>query len=188
MRGAIRHLRAREDIVFLFIGGGPKSAAFREAVEREGLGNVQFRPYQPRERLALSLTVPDVHLISLIPALEGLIVPSKYYGVAAAGRPAVFIGDADGELARILRQTDSGVVVAPGDGEGLAGEIVRLREEPEAAARIGANARRVFETRFDKSIGLGQWGEVLGSAGHARPTIATPGLSAGGLRSTCPPC
>lgn len=118
-------------------------------------------PYQPRERLPLSLTLLDVHLISLIPALEGLIVPSKFYGVAAAGRPSVFIGDPEGEIARILRQTDSGVVVEPGDGKGLAGEIVRLREEPEAAARIGANALALFEARFDKRIGLEKWEELV---------------------------
>ena len=43
-----------------------------------------------------------MHLISLLPQLEGLILPSKFYGILAAGRPVVFIGDPDGELARLL--------------------------------------------------------------------------------------
>ena len=45
-----------------------------------------------------SLNVPDVHLISLLPAMESLIVPSKCYGILAAGRPVLFIGDPEGEI------------------------------------------------------------------------------------------
>jgi hypothetical protein len=41
-------------------------------------------------------------LVSLDPALEGLIVPSKFYGIAAAGRPTIFIGAENGEIARLL--------------------------------------------------------------------------------------
>ena len=48
-----------------------------------------MRPYQPKERLGETLSVGDVHLMSLDPALEGLIVPSKFYGIAAAGRPKI---------------------------------------------------------------------------------------------------
>ena len=67
-----------------------------------------FQPDQPREQLAESLSVADVHLISLRPELEGLIVPSKYYSVAAAGRPAIFIGDPKGEIATILQRSQTG--------------------------------------------------------------------------------
>ena len=59
---------------------------------RRGLANVLFKPYQPKEHLKYSLTLPDVHLVSLKPALEGLIVPSKFYSAIAAGRPVIFIG------------------------------------------------------------------------------------------------
>ena len=49
------------------------------------------------------MAAADVHLVSLLPQIEGLIVPSKFYGILAAGRPAIFIGDAEGEIAREIR-------------------------------------------------------------------------------------
>ena len=74
-------------VMFLFVGGGAKRAKLeREAVKR-GLTNFRMRPYQPKENLSETLGVGDVHLVSLVPKLEGLIVPSKFYGIAAAGRP-----------------------------------------------------------------------------------------------------
>jgi hypothetical protein len=61
------------------------------------------------------LGVGDVHLVSLDPALGGLIVPSKFYGIAAAGRPTIFIGDEHGEIARLLEATGCGFTVPSGD-------------------------------------------------------------------------
>src|SRR5262245_3258216 len=87
------------DIVWLFIGGGALYRQFETEIRCRGLRSVQYQPYQPRDRLADSLSAADVHIVSLRPALEGLVVPSKFYGIAAAGRPTIFIGDKDGEIA-----------------------------------------------------------------------------------------
>ena len=62
-----------------------------------------MRPYQPKERLGETTSIGEVHLVSLNPKLEGLIVPSKFYGIAAAGRPTIFVGSPRGEMARTLR-------------------------------------------------------------------------------------
>ena len=96
-------LSRRTDIRFLFIGGGVGMRELEAKVRSAQLDNVKFLGYQPREALALTLRVPDVHLISLKPALEGLIVPSKLYGVLAAGRPVIFVGRVDGEVAQSHR-------------------------------------------------------------------------------------
>jgi hypothetical protein len=53
-------------------------------------------------------SVADVHLVSLNPKVEGLIVPTKFYGIAAAGRPTLFIGAPDGEIGRIINDTRCG--------------------------------------------------------------------------------
>src|SRR5262249_20173242 len=95
-------LRERRDIVFLFVGGGARLQHLNDQVRQRGLQNVVFRPYQARARLTESLCVPDVHLVCLRTDMEGLVVPSKFYGVLAAGRPCLFIGDPEGEVALAL--------------------------------------------------------------------------------------
>ncbi|MDX2257916.1 MAG: glycosyltransferase family 4 protein [Hyphomicrobiaceae bacterium] len=148
-------------VVWLFIGGGKRLDELRAEVRQRGYGNVVFQPYQPREALALSLSAADVHLVSLMPELEGAIVPSKIYGIAAAGRPAIFIGDGDGEVARLVRRHGSGVTVAPGDGAGLAAAILQLAGDPARAAQMGEAARRAFETENDVAIAVERWDALL---------------------------
>jgi len=115
----------------LFIGGGAQIAALKVQIAKRNLENVQFHGYQPRDVLAESLSVPHVHLISLQPALEGLIVPSKFYGIAAAGRASIFIGRKDGELARILCDTYAGQVVEQGAGAELGRMIQAMADDPK---------------------------------------------------------
>ena len=148
-------------IVWLFVGGGASMQSLQREVERQGLAPVLFKPYQPPDRLAESLSVADVHLISLRPALEGLIVPSKVYGIAAAGRAAIFIGDGDGEVARMLTRDESGVSVEEGDGEALAAAIKALATDPGRCRALGENARQAFERAYDKPLAMQRWDAVL---------------------------
>lgn len=160
---AAERLEDEPVIVFLFIGGGNESERLRTEVERRGLGNVLFRPYQPRELLGQSLTLADVHLVSLRPEFEGLVVPSKYYGIVAAGRPCLFIGNPEGEIAQLIRDGGCGITVAPGAGEALAKAILHLSKDPEQRAAMGVAARRQFEARFDKAIAMARWEALLRS-------------------------
>jgi colanic acid biosynthesis glycosyl transferase WcaI len=102
-----------------------------------------------------------VHWLSLHPRLEGLIVPSKVYGIAAAGRPIVMIGDGDGEIARLVRRHRCGITIAPGDAATLADTLRRWSEAPEAVAEMGAQARQMLETRFSRRRALEQWSRLL---------------------------
>ena len=106
-------------VMFVFVGGGAQRASLEREALKRGLSNFRLRPYQPKERLGETLARADVHLVSLNPKLEGLIVPSKFYGIAAAGRPTIFIGAKHGEIARILEENGCGFTVAPGDGAAL---------------------------------------------------------------------
>lgn len=157
--GAARQLAGDPRIVFLFIGDGHGKPALEQAVK--GLPNVQFRPYQPREMLGLSLTAPDVHLISLRPELEGLIVPSKFYGVMAAGRAALFIGAQDGEVSRILADHGCGHTVNPDEADRLAAHIKAMADDPALAQGMGTRARALFERCFDQPVALRAWQDLL---------------------------
>ena len=143
--------------MFSFTGGGFHFARLRAA----GLANVQVRGYVPESRLGESLAACDVHLVTLLPALEGLIVPSKFYGVTAAGRAVIFVGDPDGEVARAIAAHGCGVAVAAGDAAGLAAAIKDLRASPDKLRAMSERARAAFEREWDKPIALARWREVI---------------------------
>ncbi len=160
--GAAKLLAGREDIVFLMIGGGHESARLTARVADEGLAaRFQFRPYQPRERLSESLGVADVHWLSLRPEMEGLIVPSKFYGIAAAGRPVIAVTDLDGEIARIVRREECGLAVAPGDVAGLAAAIKSLAADPTRVAAMGKAARAVLVRDFGRADSFARWDQLF---------------------------
>lgn len=158
---AAKLLAHRKDIVFLFIGGGAQYGTVQSLARDHGLHNVLFRPYQPREALKESLSVADVHLVTLNPALEGLIVPSKFYGIAAAGRPTLFVGAADGEIAGILEHSACGYSIVPGNGAELARKIEMLADQPGLAQQLGGNARRKFLESYSREKAINAWRSVL---------------------------
>jgi len=166
---AATELRAQTGIAFLLIGGGAQKADVERVAAERKLANVVFRPYQPRDRLHHTLGVADVHVVALRPELEGLVVPSKFYGVAAVGRPTIFIGDPDGEIGSVVRAAQCGTCVQAGDAAALVRAIIELRDDVALRERAGANARAVFEERYDMPIAVLQWRRLLGDVARARP-------------------
>jgi colanic acid biosynthesis glycosyl transferase WcaI len=146
------------DVQFVFTGGG----AQLESVKRAAAGNAEFRPYVAREQLSESLSSVDAHLVSLKPALEGLIVPSKFYGILAVARPVLFIGSPDGELSRLIEAYRCGIVIEPGDVEGLVRAIETLARDPEAAAGMGLRGRELYLHRFAPRHAFAAWERLLG--------------------------
>lgn len=155
--GAARGLRDDPRFAFLITGGGAKAQVLKEAVRAEGLDSFFFQGYQPAPLLSDSLACADVHFVSLLPALEGLIVPSKVYGILAAGRPALFVGDPSGDLARMVTTQGCGVAVAVGDCEKLAAEIRSLRDAPERLQSMGTKAREVAVSRYTSEHAVAEW-------------------------------
>jgi glycosyltransferase involved in cell wall biosynthesis len=167
-------LQADAQIQFLFIGGGAHMDALRVGARWRGLDNIRFLPYQPRESLADSLAAADVHLVSLLPKLEGLIVPSKFYGILAAGRPVIFIGDPDGELAREIRDSQCGISIPAASAADLVAAIRDLRANVEQRTAMGERARALFRERFDVDLGLARWAELVATQKGADETVAAP--------------
>jgi glycosyltransferase involved in cell wall biosynthesis len=169
---AAKRLRGDQGLCFLFIGGGNKFTELADRVREHGLDHLfRFLPYQERNVLRLSLGVPDIHLISLRPELEGLIVPSKLYGIAAAGRPIVAVTARDGEVARLVRRHDCGVVVEPGDGELLADTVRRLRADPGQLAEMGHRARAMLDAHFTRRRAFASWQSLIEEIAQAPPQI-----------------
>jgi len=167
--GAAEQLTGNKRIVFLFIGGGAQRDRIEEVGKQRGLTNVLFKPYQPREQLAMSLSVPDVHLISLHPSMEGLIVPSKFYGIAAAGRPTLFIGSKNGEIPLILEEAGCGYSVEIGQVIEASHILEDLAKDQDTCARIGQHARTLFERRFSMNHAMQAWDSLIASTTKSIP-------------------
>jgi colanic acid biosynthesis glycosyl transferase WcaI len=156
---AADRLKERNDIVFLFIGEGSKKTLIAREIKEKKLTNVLFRPYQPASLLSQSLGAADVHLVTLEPQLEGVAVPSKFYGVLAAGRPVMAVGDPDGEVGALVSSQGCGCAVLT--GEGLADKITRLASDSSLRLKMGELARRLYDTRLNREASLAAWREIV---------------------------
>lgn len=163
---AAERLREMPNLVFLFIGGGHlRGDLVRRVGERKLDPLFRFLPYQDRNLLKHSLAVPDLHWISQRPELEGLIVPSKFYGIAAAGRAIAAVTAAGGDLARRVAAHRCGIVVEPGDGARLAAELRRLAADPRELAEMGRRARAMLDAQYTRREAYAMWEELLASIG-----------------------
>src|SRR6516162_9084312 len=155
---AAERLRDEPHFIFLMIGGGKRFEELARAVKRQSLTrSFRFIPYQEQKMLPYSLAVADAHWLSLNPKLEGLIVPSKFYGIAAVGKPIIVIGDKYGEIARLVQQHGCGIVVAPGDAEALADALRLLSSAPETISEMGHRARLMLDGHFTRQQALQRW-------------------------------
>ena len=145
---AAAEVHADLHIHFLFIGKGRRRAAAERLAHDLKLSNITWLDFLPREQLSRSLVNCDVALISMRAGLEGVAVPSKLYGILAAGRPVLAQVPLRSEVAIAVREDDCGVVVAPGDASGLADAVRRLASDPDGARAMGLRARRAYETRY----------------------------------------
>lgn len=161
IKAAMLELKASPEVRFVFVGGGKRRAEIESFVKEHRLEAVKYYDYVPREQLAQSLCVGDVHLISLREGMEGLIVPSKLFGIMAAGRPAIFIGHPDSEIARVLVEHDAGIVVREADSAGLVAAIMRLAADPTSAAAMGERARAALLGKFDATTACSSWAQLL---------------------------
>ncbi len=161
LRGAMTELKERDDIRFVFVGGGKMMTQLQADCESQGLTNTLFKPYQPREAIRVSLSLADIHLISQADAMTGLLVPSKLYGIMAAGRAAVFIGSEKAEVGRVLTETRSGKVVAVGEVQTLTQTLSDLADDPETCRRMGQAARDAMAQTYDRRHACEAWERLL---------------------------
>ena len=123
---------------FVFVGGGRRLREIQEQVAARGYRHVLLLDYRPRAELAGMLAAADVHLITQAPGTSGLIVPSKLYGILAAGRTSIYVGPADTEIAYTLLEENVGTVLAPGDVDGLVAALDTYRNAAPTPGRPGS--------------------------------------------------
>lgn len=154
---AARRLEDDPRILFQFIGDGPQ----REMIGRSMPRNAQLIPYQPAARLGEVLTTADVCLISQDASMFDKALPYKVYGILAAGRPAIFIGDRRSEIVEWLEASGAGAHVNQDDPAGLVALIERYRASIEARSQAGAAAAKLFADRFDSRLSAAKWVDLF---------------------------
>ncbi len=166
-------------ISVILVGKGAQRQALEEAARTRALSNLTFLPPQPRERLGESLAVGDLHLVTLRPGCEDFVFPSKLYGIAAAGRPILFIGPTDCEVARCVSDNGLGLVAAREGFKELACAVRQLARDPAAYAQQVAACRR-FAEKHTAPVAVQSWHELLAPlTSRPKPIRASPADLAG---------
>lgn len=165
-------LRSRDEIQFVFVGGGHGKAEVEAYKARFDLANVHSLPYQPRESLHASLSAGDLHVVSLGTAMVGIIHPCKVYGAMAVARPVLFFGPAESHVGDLIAQGSIGVQIEHGD---VASAVAAI----EDLARGGAVQRDAVGVRGQQMIanGLSTAASVSRIADLLETTIAASALS-----------
>jgi colanic acid biosynthesis glycosyl transferase WcaI len=146
--------------VWAFIGDGPQRREVEQFVQQHPSARVQLLPYVPAADLAASHQSADAHLVSLSSAWQGVIVPSKLQAAFSVGRPVIFVGPAQNEIADWIRDSRGGWVVEEGDVDGVIRAIQELRD-PGERLRRGEAARAFAQAHFDRRRNCSRIADLL---------------------------
>jgi glycosyltransferase involved in cell wall biosynthesis len=146
---------------FVFAGGGSRHAWIRDYCEKNAVGNAQFLPYCERDELNGRLASADIGLVTQQADSVGAIVPSKSYGIMAAGRPVLFIGPRHSTTALMIERYGCGWHIDCNDVRGLVELLRYLGEHKEAVHAAGARAYQAFVDHYQRSLGVARVAAIL---------------------------
>ena len=164
---AAASLQDHKDIHFMMVGSGARYVWLEQTVKEKQLDNVIVLPRCPRSDLCAYLNASDLAVITLMPKMSGISVPSRMYNVMAAGKPILAITDEDSELAMTVREAKIGWVVTPGDQEGIITTVIEAASDVEALKIMGERARRLAEDKFNREQILEQYKMLFASLDYA---------------------
>jgi len=146
-----------EGIGLVFVGDGAQRRQIEGAAS--DCRNVRFLPFFPASKIASVLAAADAHIVTIKRGLEGVIVPSKMYGILAAGKPILAVAPRETDVAAIGERRGFAIWADPDDASQVAGTVreisrsaARLRRMGEAARAAASDYDRVNELR--KFVGI----------------------------------
>jgi len=179
---AMRHFRNDPRFVFTFAGGGVGRSRLEAICSTEGIGNARFLPYASRDRMGEHLGQADIGLVTERAICIGTVVPSKVYGLMAAGRPILFIGPRRATPSLLIRRFQCGWHVEAGDSGPLIALLESLSANRETIWRHGRRARAAFDRYYDLPHGVNRVAAALGL--ETPPHVS--GVEQPGQRSDAP--
>ena len=158
---ATTFLRDLADLAVVIVGFGARHAEIQSLAARLETDRVRFLPYQPRDLLPLSLAAGNLHFVGLARGLSGYVVPSRLYGILAAGRPVIVSADTDSETAQVVSDVACGVVLPPGRPELVARVIRDAYEGKLDLEDMGRRGREYVTAEADRAVAVGRYRTVL---------------------------
>ena len=157
----IGEFKDREDVVFAFVGDGTVKDKIEAYVSENNLSNVTFIPYQDKADLIYSLNAADIHWVVNAKGIKGVSVPSKLYGVMAAGKPVLGVLDEGSEARLIVEDCNCGVCIEPGNYKEISNNIEYILNNKEEIRALGSNGRQYLETNLTKEVSINKYKENI---------------------------
>src|SRR5712671_7339845 len=152
---------ADEGIGLVFVGDGAQRRQIEVAAA--GCTNVRFLPFFPASKISSVLAAPDAHIVTIKRGLEGVIVPSKMYGILAAGKPIVAVAGKDTDVAKIGEERGFAVSANPDDASRVADVIRQISGNAEMLKRMG-EAARFAAIDYDRASELQKFVRIIEEA------------------------
>ncbi len=147
------------DAAFCFAGYGNQYRTQTAQLTVEDT-NIRLAGFASEEELEQRLAAADLHLISLRPGWEGVVVPSKFFGAPAIGRPVLFSGPETSCIARWIAEEKLGSILN-GTPEEAAAFLQKLADDPDELRRAKQRAWHVYHRKFSKDAVLNHWKLLL---------------------------
>ena len=159
---ATTSLRDLERLSVVLVGFGARHAHYVRLAQSLEADAVRFLDYQPREALSQSLSSADVHFVGLARGLSGYVVPSRVYGILAAGRPVHRRGRRrQRDRARSFARSAAGSSLPPGRPDLLASAIREVASGEHDLEELGRRGRAYVEAEADREIAFGRYRREL---------------------------
>ena len=120
-----------------------------------------------------------MHVVSLRPSWTGTVVPSKFFGALAVGRPVLFEGAEDCSIAKWIREFGVGWVLNRDNIDQVAADLLESFSSPERVSDLRRRCHALYQERFSRAQGIEKWREALCSLAEFRvsPPLEADNLS-----------
>ena len=144
------------DAAFCFAGYGNQYQEQTAQITQEDT-NIRLAGFASEAELEERLAAADIHMISLRPGWEGIVVPSKFFGALAIGRPVLFSGTADSDIANWCREYGIGYEL----DENFPDRLKKFLDTPELLSKLQQKAFKIYNEHFSKVVVIRGWQNLL---------------------------
>ncbi len=152
-----------KEVVFAFVGDGTILQDLKKYKEEKNMDNVIFIPYQDKKDLIYSLNTADVHWCVNAKGIKGVSCPSKYYGIAAVGKPILGVLERETEIQLLIEKTKGGLISVPEDYGFLEKNIKWFIDNANSTElhEMGKRNRTYLVDNLTKDISINKYKEEI---------------------------